>query len=96
MLQMKKIVGFFLNGGKADQIVLTRAIRSEVHVCDSGGAGTLSIMMQLETRKMAVCLLTPVMDGVGAVPKMIGPMIREDDERHLAYDERSSKGGMTE
>ncbi|VDO99632.1 unnamed protein product [Heligmosomoides polygyrus] len=60
------------------------------------GAGTLSFVMQLEARKMVVRLLTPVMDGVGAAPRLIGHMIRGDDERLLADDECSSKGGMPE
>lgn len=37
-----------------------------------------------------------VMDGVDAASKMIGPTIRRDDERPLADDKRSSKGGKPE
>lgn len=81
-----------MNGENADQIVLTRAIWNKVGVCDGGGARTLSFVMQLEARKMAMSLLTPEMNEEGAVPKMIDPMIREDDED----DERSSKGGAPE
>lgn len=41
-------------------------------------------------------LLMLVTDGVGAAPKMIGLMISGDDERPLADDEHSSKGGKPE